>query len=43
VSFDPDHMLAARRAGATATELCTRAWALATDPDLPSPFAALSV
>jgi len=42
VSFDPEHMLAARRAGATEARLCTRGWALATDPDLPSPLAALT-
>ena len=42
VSFDPEHMLAARRAGATEAQLCTRGWALATDPDLPSPLAALA-
>jgi catechol-2,3-dioxygenase len=42
VSFDPEHMLAARRAGTAEAQLCTRAWALATDPDLPHPLAALT-
>lgn len=42
VGFEPAAMLAARRAGADEAELRTRAWALRTSPDLPSPLAALS-
>lgn len=42
VGFEPDKMLAARRAGADEAELRTRAWALRASPGLPNPLAALS-
>lgn len=42
VSFDPDTMLAALRAGTNVGDLTTRDWALATSPELPSPLAALT-
>ncbi len=42
VGFDPDRMLDAHRSGTPADELRSRAWAVATSPDLPDPLAALS-
>ncbi|MGV9853238.1 VOC family protein [Streptomyces sp. NPDC003442] len=42
VGFSPDLMITERRGGTPAEELQTRAWALSTTPDLPSPAEALS-
>lgn len=42
VGFSPDLMISERRRGTPAETLQTRAWALSTTPDLPSPVEALS-
>lgn len=42
VGFEPDKMIAARAEGVGERELTTRAWALATSPNLPNPLVALS-
>lgn len=42
VSFEPDKMIDARRAGTSVQELTTRGWALTTSPDLPNPLEVLS-
>ena len=42
VSFDPDKMIGARRAGTPVSELINRKWAVAASPDLPNPLAVLA-
>jgi catechol-2,3-dioxygenase len=42
VGFSPEMMIEERRKGTPVADLITRAWALATTPDLPDPLAALT-
>jgi hypothetical protein len=42
VSFDPDKMIGARRAGTPVSELINRKWAVATSPGLPNPLTVLA-